>query len=158
MLKGKIKWFSVDKGYGFIFGNDGKDRFFHVSDVVGGELPNNGDLVEFDEISGKKGPQAKLVTIAASDKGVTGGVVSGSRPPKSERPTCSGCGKSMTPRVVTGPPLFSGRRWTPTPLYSVCPFCGVKHQTFTREVDYWSLLSGIGGFILFLVIAVNYIS
>lgn len=48
-MKGTIKWFSTDKGYGFITGNDNQDRYFHVQAIVGSELPNPGDIVTFTE-------------------------------------------------------------------------------------------------------------
>ena len=34
-MKGKVKWFSARKGYGFILGADEKEYFVHYSDIVG---------------------------------------------------------------------------------------------------------------------------
>ena len=63
MAKGKIKFFSEDKGYGFIAPDDGnKDLFVHHSDTDGSAL-NEGDSVEFEEGEGKKGPCAKNVKL-----------------------------------------------------------------------------------------------
>jgi len=64
-VEGKVKWFSVEKGYGFITGTDGSDRYFSVQDVVGAELPGNGDSVTFEHRRGKKGPRAAGITIVA---------------------------------------------------------------------------------------------
>jgi len=46
---GKVKFYSTDKGYGFIHdGGSGKDIFFHVTAVVGPDAPSTGDVVSFE--------------------------------------------------------------------------------------------------------------
>ncbi len=60
MLKGKVKWFSNPKGYGFITMSDGKDIFVHYSCIQGEgyktlEVDQN---VEFEIGKGPKGDQA----------------------------------------------------------------------------------------------------
>ena len=123
MTNGKVKWFSVDKGYGFILGDDGEDRYFHVKDVKGADLPQNGDNVTFTSVEGKKGLKATEVNIINKEQ----------RKDISERVSCSHCGKKMIPRIITGPPLIAGGRWTPVPIKSICPFCGATHQQFERK-------------------------
>ena len=60
MPQGKIKWFSNDKGYGFIEQENGSDLFVHANDVQEASL-QEGDSVEFEVGEGKKGPCAKDV-------------------------------------------------------------------------------------------------
>jgi CspA family cold shock protein len=60
MAQGKVKWFSTEKGYGFIEQESGTDLFVHVNDV-GGDVLQEGDNVEFEVGEGKKGPCAKDV-------------------------------------------------------------------------------------------------
>jgi len=60
MPRGKIKWFSTDKGYGFIEQENGSDLFVHANDVQEGAL-QEGDSVEFEIGDGQKGPCAKDV-------------------------------------------------------------------------------------------------
>ncbi|MCS5695369.1 MULTISPECIES: cold shock domain-containing protein [Desulfofundulus] len=62
-MQGKVKWFSAEKGYGFIEGEDGKDVFVHFSAIQeeGFKTLNEGQLVEFDIVEGARGPQAANV-------------------------------------------------------------------------------------------------
>ncbi|MBU0709312.1 MAG: cold-shock protein [Candidatus Omnitrophica bacterium] len=67
MARGKVKWFSNQKGYGFITSDDGKEVFVHFS-AIGGDgykSLNEGDEVDFEVTQGPKGDQATNVTKAA---------------------------------------------------------------------------------------------
>ena len=59
-MKGTIKWFNNQKGYGFITNEDGKDVFVHYSGLVmeGFKSIEEGAAVEFEISDGEKGPQA----------------------------------------------------------------------------------------------------
>ncbi len=63
-MKGTVKWFDSDKGYGFISSEDGKDIFVHFSAIQseGYKSLQEGDQVEFDVKDGDRGPQAANVT------------------------------------------------------------------------------------------------
>lgn len=65
-MKGKVKWFNAEKGYGFIVSEDGKEVFVHYSSIVadGYRTLNEGDEVTFEVVDGEKGQQAKDVTKA----------------------------------------------------------------------------------------------
>jgi len=66
MSKGKVKWFSNAKGYGFIQAEDfGKDIFVHYSSIQseGYRSLKEGDPVEFELVDGPKGPKAENVVI-----------------------------------------------------------------------------------------------
>ena len=62
-MTGKVKWFSADKGYGFISREDGDDVFVHFSSIQGEgyKTLGEGQEVEFDIVEGARGPQADNV-------------------------------------------------------------------------------------------------
>lgn len=65
MAQGTVKWFNLQKGYGFIEREGGKDVFVHVSELAAGVgTLNEGQAVEFDIAEGQKGPQAVNVRPA----------------------------------------------------------------------------------------------
>ena len=60
MLKGTVKWFNDDKGFGFITAEDGNDYFAHFSQIKkeGFKTLQEGAEVTFEVVQGDKGPQA----------------------------------------------------------------------------------------------------
>ncbi|MGA8942544.1 MAG: cold shock domain-containing protein [Thermoactinomyces sp.] len=62
-MKGKVKWFNAEKGYGFIEREDGGDVFVHYSAIQaeGFKTLEEGEPVEFDIVEGDRGPQSANV-------------------------------------------------------------------------------------------------
>ena len=62
-MRGTVKWFSDEKGYGFISREGGEDVFVHFSGITGDGFKSlaEGQQVEFEVTQGKKGPQATNV-------------------------------------------------------------------------------------------------
>jgi len=64
MTRGTVKWFSDQKGYGFITPESGgKDLFVHYSSIEGDGYRSlvDGQQVEFEAAQGQKGPEAQRV-------------------------------------------------------------------------------------------------
>ena len=65
MAEGVVKWFSNDKGFGFITPADGgRDLFVHHTAITGSGFKtlDEGQRVSFESQEGPKGPQAAQVT------------------------------------------------------------------------------------------------
>lgn len=115
-MEGKVKWFSKEKGYGFITGQDEVDRYFNEASIEGGEALNSGDWVSFSEKQGNKGPQAIAVRLIERYQSVV----------EDDRVICNNCGKKMVPLVVFEV-NWRGRK---QPYHSHCPYCGAKYKSF----------------------------
>lgn len=64
MPTGKVKWYDVEKGFGFIQSDDGEDVFVHTTALPAGVSSlKNGARVEFGIADGKRGKQALSVVI-----------------------------------------------------------------------------------------------
>jgi CspA family cold shock protein len=66
---GTVKWFNVDKGFGFIIRENGEDLFVHFRAVNDGGASRlaEGQKVEYQIGQGRKGPQAEEVVIIGQD-------------------------------------------------------------------------------------------
>jgi len=64
MPTGKVRWYDVDKGFGFLATDDGEDVFVHASALPEGTTSlKQGAKVEFGIVDGKRGKQALTVTL-----------------------------------------------------------------------------------------------
>ena len=64
-MKGTVKWFNNQKGFGFITAEDGNDVFVHFSGLKmeGFKTLEEGATVEFEITEGQTGPQATDVVV-----------------------------------------------------------------------------------------------
>ncbi len=64
-MVGTVKWFSKQKGYGFLEREDGTDVFVHFSSIMGDGFRTleEGQKVRFDVVQGQRGEQASNVVL-----------------------------------------------------------------------------------------------
>jgi len=69
LATGTVKWFSAEKGYGFIEREDGDDVFVHFSAIKneGFKTLEEGQKVEFEITEGERGPQATDVVAVSGE-------------------------------------------------------------------------------------------
>ncbi len=62
-MKGTVKWFNAEKGFGFITGEDGKDVFAHFSQIQkqGFKSLEENERVTFEITEGQRGLQASNI-------------------------------------------------------------------------------------------------
>ena len=65
-MKGRIKMYNSDRGFGFITGEDGNEYFFHISNVKSMIDVTRGMIVSFSSAVGPKGRVAKDIAVDAS--------------------------------------------------------------------------------------------
>lgn len=116
--KGTIKWFSPEKGYGFIDGDDGVRRFFHVTDIVGNFSPTTGNFILFEPRKDRKGPRAVGVRLNPDS------LVDVVRTFSDGRISCPHCSRLIVPRMTF---------WYGRPNRSFCPYCAGEVRNFFRE-------------------------
>jgi CspA family cold shock protein len=62
-IKGTIKWFNTEKGFGFIKGEDGNDYFVHHTQIKNNVALKENDVVSFESVETDKGLQAQQVDL-----------------------------------------------------------------------------------------------
>ena len=125
-MKGTVKWFSSDKGYGFITSQENEDHFFNVQNIQGASLPNNGDSVQFKSTVGDKGAKATNVVIVKKAPQVA---------KKTERVddriTCPNCERKIVPRIIMDHGSIDR---------TVCPFCTTTIEDHSLLGMFFSLI------------------
>jgi len=62
-MRGIVKWFNQQKGYGFIAGEDNNEYFVHISQVPKEVILKEGDKVSFEINQTPRGKQAKNLVV-----------------------------------------------------------------------------------------------
>lgn len=162
--RGTVEYYREDKGFGFVADSNGHEYFVHISDAQGETALRQGDRVVFDSYHTDRGMRAYSVRVKErgsvppsesanrtgnkprprnhgsnrTQAGDRPSNTAGSKGRDDNRVECRSCGKRMIPRIITGPPKYAAHiphRWTPVPLYSLCPLCGATHNKFDAHSE-----------------------
>ena len=141
-MKGKIKFFKEQEGYGFILGENGNEYYFNVNDIKSFDTPPRmGDLVEFNvKESTAKNKKDKAVDIAITKADSSESKSSNKNKRRNDRITCPHCGRKIVPRLVT----YRG-----APEHSLCPYCGSIVKNFSS--GYFEIVVAVVLFVVVLV-------
>lgn len=130
--EGKVKWFSNQKGFGYIVDCNGADHHFNVRDVAGADLPGVGDTVEFEVQPGHKRTRAIQVHIVRR--------ASLKEDERTMRCLNEKCAKRIVPRIH----YFDGK-----PV-RYCPFC-LKEQPLEDDAGWLITIIGTAIGVSFMV-------
>lgn len=106
---GLIKWFSVEKGYGYITNRNNEDLYFGVKDIIGANLPEYGDKVEYEEYVGREEHFAARDILILERKN-----------PSFKKIHCDSCQLEVKPKYWH----FGGTDYTKMKTAYLCPHCG----------------------------------
>ncbi len=138
---GYIKWFSNEKGYGYITDRNNIDLYFGVKDIIGAELPEYGDQVEYNEYLGREDVPAGKDIIIIERKN-----------PTFKKIRCESCQADVKPK----PWHFGGTDYTNLKTVYLCPNCGDKLYEsgggFNKLAKILLSIIGIGIFIITFII------
>ncbi|AUS68105.1 cold-shock protein [Escherichia albertii] len=124
-MDGVIKWFSEEKGYGFITDKNNKDYYFHVSDIKGALLPERGNNVHFEIETSPKGERARKIIVANNHENISS---------EERLDFCRNCNKKIYPRMIT----YQG-----TPQKTICPYCAGTIKKFEQDGSIFDLFIGL---------------
>jgi cold shock CspA family protein len=105
----KVKWFSQEKGYGYITNKHNNDLYFGVKDIIGPDLTENGDLVSYEEIDGRAGVKSATNVVIIEKKN-----------PEFKKLKCDSCKIKVAPRIWH----YGGSDYTNMKTQHLCPNCG----------------------------------
>ena len=120
-MKGMVKFYNKDKGFGFVVGENNQDYYFNQKVISFGHIPNSGDMIEFEVSDKPTSNKHKEPTIAKMT--LTGEQATGINNTNDNRVECPHCHKKIMPRLVT----HYGRA-----NRSLCPLCGSVVAEFVQ--------------------------
>ena len=118
-MKGMVKFYNKDKGFGFVVGENNQDYYFNQKVISFGSIPNSGDMIEFEVSDTPTSNTHKEPTIAKM-------VYTGRRQTvrtsshNNGTVTCKHCHNVIKPRI-----WFENG----VAVYKLCTSCGTRIET-----------------------------
>lgn len=114
-MKGMVKFYNKEKGFGFVISEENEEFYFNHSVIPFGKIPNSGDLIEFEiKQNSKNDKKAEVKSMEFLGQSVENSQ-------KNSHITCPHCQKDIIPRALT----YQG-----TIMKTYCPFCSKTIQEF----------------------------
>ena len=132
-MRGTVKFFNAEKGYGFISRDGGEDVFVHFSNIKGEGYKSlfEGQAVEFDVAPGRKGEEAQNVVVVWQQQVVTSRSDRSAclnhtpiRSARQEQDNASRCNEHQSPAL----PLEASRPFRPAPPLQETPASLLEEQ------------------------------
>ena len=127
-MKGMIKFYNKDKGFGFVVGENNQDYYFNQKVIPFGHIPTSGDMIEFEVSDKPTSNKHKEPTIAkmtmTGEQATDNKAIQPFRKTnhyRDNRITCPHCYKKITPKIYY---------LNQAPYRSYCPFCGEMVKDF----------------------------
>lgn len=143
-MKGMIKFYNKEKGFGFVVGEDNEEYYFNHSVIPFGKMPNSGDMIEFDtnlNATGKhKNPEIATMNFLQKQQSINA---------NDGKVTCPHCQVRVLPRLTT----YYGKAER-----SLCPLCGGTIRDFTGinlSMPFLIIIAVVTGIMLIIMIASN---
>ena len=125
-MKGMIKFYNKDKGFGFVVSEDNQEYYFKDRAIAFGDMPEKGRQCEFTpnpntKPNSNKKPEIETLKVLTQ--------VAATTAPKKQhyrddRVTCPHCNRKMVPRIYY---------LNHAPYKSNCPFCGGQIEKFQSD-------------------------
>lgn len=139
-MKGMVKFYNKEKGFGFVVSENNQNYYFNHEVIPFGHMPNSGDMVEFevsDQPTSNKHKEPTIAKMTLTGEQATG---TNAQNPNDNRVECPHCHKKGYPRIVT----YRGYA-----ARSLCPFCGEVVSDFTNTYLMYAL-AGVAATVYFI--------
>lgn len=117
--RGRVKWYSKKKKYGFVVDKQNIEYFFHSDRMPkGSPIPKVKDIVEFTPLSGKRGEKATDIKILVNGE--------------AEKFRCPSCHEEIVPKIIEKE-RKRGKFVTEIRNASICPNCDYEFDEYIEN-------------------------
>lgn len=117
--RGRVKWYSKRKKYGFVVDKQNQEYFFHSDRLPKGtQIPKAKDIVEFTPLTGKRGNKAANLKVLLEGE--------------AEKFRCPNCHEEIIPKIIEKERV-RGKLVTEIKNASICPNCEHEFDEYVEN-------------------------